>query len=138
MAQAGFDGTMYIGTQGQGASASNELCDVRDATINLTGETFETSSRCTAPWKSFVPGWLEWSVDFTIVHENNKAVIDSIEAAFLARTTISVRMIDEDGDGYYGDVIVTNFTREEPLADAMGRSITFQGTGAPTVINVAS
>ena len=138
MAQAGFNGTLYIGTQGNGDSASDEICDAKDVTINLTGETFETSSRCTAPWKSFIAGWREWSVDFTLVHENNKAAIDAIEAAFLAGTAISVRLIDEDGDGYYGDVIVTNFTREEPMGDAMGRSVTLQGTGAPTVIDVAS
>ena len=138
MAQAGFNGTLYIGTEDNGATASDEICDAKDVTINLNGETFETSSRCTAPWKAFIAGWREWGVDFTLVHENNKDAIDAIEAAFLAGTTISVRLIDEDGDGYYGNVIVTNFTREEPLADAMGRSVTMQGTGAPTVIDVAS
>jgi predicted secreted protein len=138
MAQAGFNGQLFIGTQGNGATANQEVLDARDVTVNLTGETFETSSRRTAPWKAFISGWKEWSADFTLVHENDETVIDTLETAFIAGTVISVRLIDDDGDGYYGDCIVTNFTREEPLADAMGRSVTLQGTGAATVINVAS
>ena len=138
MAQAGFNGTMYIGTENNGATASDEVCEARDVTINLTAETMETSSRCDAPWKTYIAGWREWSVDFTLIHENDETQIDAIETAFLAGTVISVRLVDEDGDGYYGNVIVTNFTREEPMGDAMGRSVTFQGSGAPTVIDVAS
>jgi predicted secreted protein len=138
MAQAGFNGQLFIGTEGNGQSASQEICEAQDVTINLTGETFETSSRCTAPWKSFVSGWREWSVDFALVYENDKAALDVLETAFIAGTTISVRLIDKDGDGYYGDCMVTNWTREEPLSDVMTRSVTLQGTGAPTVINVAS
>lgn len=138
MAQAGFNGRLFIGAEDAGSSASAEVLDAKDVTINLTGETFETSSRRTAPWKAFIGGWKEWSADFGLVYENNVVVYDTLQAAFLASTVISVRMVDGEGDGYYGNCLVTNFTKEEPLADAMGRTVTLQGTGAVTLLNEAS
>lgn len=138
MPQAGFNGRLFIGTAGNGATASDEVQDAKDVTVNLTGETFEVSSRRSAPWKEFVDGWKEWSIDFTLVHRNTITVIDTLESAFAAGTKISVRVLDEDGDGYYGDCFVTSFTRNEPLADGMERTVTLQGTGSPTVVNVES
>ena len=138
MPQAGFSGQLFIGTAGNGASATSELQDARDVTINLNGETFEVSSRRSAPWKEFVSGWREWSVDIGSVHRNDQDTLDTLEAAYTGGTLISVRVIDGDGDGYYGDCYVTDFSREEPLSDAMARSITLQGSGAPTIVDVAS
>jgi len=138
MAQAGFNGRLFIGAEGAGATATDEVQDAQDVTINLSGETFETSSRRTAPWKAFISGWREWSVDFTLVHENNEDAIDALEAAYLAGTVISCRMLDKDGDGYYGDCLVTSFTRDEPMSDKMTRAVTLQGTGAASIINATS
>ena len=138
MAQAGFDGRLYIGTQGNGATAADEAVDAMDVNINLNMEAIETSSRGVAPWKTYIAGWREWSVDFTLFYENDDTVADALETAFNAGTIISCRLLDEDGDGYYGDCLVTNFSRNEPLTDKMERSVTLQGTGTVTIVNIAS
>ena len=138
MAQAGFNGVMYIGTEDNGATASGEVTFAVDVTINLTGDAIDTTSRSTAPWKDFIAGLREWSVNFDAVYENTDDELDALEAAFIAGTVISVRLLDMNGDGYYGNCIVTEFSREEPLADKMARTVVLQGKGTPTRVNVYS
>ena len=138
MPQAGFEGRMFIGTEGNGASASDECTFARDVTINLTSDPIDVTSRDSAPWKDYIPGLREWSVSFNAVYINTDSALDALEAAYIAGTILSVRLIDNDGDGYYGDIIVTEFSREEPLADGMSRTVTMTGKKTPTRINVES
>ena len=136
--QAGFQGQMFIGSQGNGASASVEVTYAQDVTINFTDDTIETTSRESAPWKDRIAGLRDWSANFQALYQNTDTALDTLEAAFIAGTVLSVRFIDNDGDGYYGDCIVAEFTKEEPLADAMVRTVTLEGKGAPTRLNVVS
>jgi TP901-1 family phage major tail protein len=138
MAEAGFEGKLYIGTAGGGQTANTEVKYATDVTINMSVDEIDVSSRDSAPWKDSIPGMGGWSIDFTLVYENADAATDALETAFLGRDTISVRVIDRDGDGYYGDCYVTRFDRGEPLGGAMTRNVTLRGRGAPTVINTAS
>lgn len=138
MSQAGFEGRMFLGTEGAGDAAATEVTFARDVTINLTSDPIDVTSRDSAPWKDYIAGLREWSVSFNAVYENTDAALDILEAAYIAGTVLSVRLIDNEGDGYYGDCIVAEFSREEPLADGMARTVTLQGKKAPQRIDVAS
>jgi len=136
--QAGFNGRMFLGAEGGGSAAATEVKFARDVTLTLNGEPIDITSRDTAPWKDFIAGLRQWSVNFNAIYENTDAALDALGVAFIAGTAISVRLVDGDGDGYYGDCIVSDFSNEQPLGDTMSRTVVLQGKGAPTVVDIAS
>lgn len=127
-----------MGAQGNGASAGTRIAYGRDFTIDMSSDEIETTSRDTAPWKDFEYGLQEWSITFDLIYRNDDAATDLMESAFYSQTVLSAKLVDADGEGLYGDVIVTAWPKVEPLGDVMARSITLRGKGAPTRIDTVS
>lgn len=137
--QAGFRSVMYIGAAGAAPGAiTTEVEDARDITVNNTADEIDRTARVDVPWTNILQGLKTWSVDFVILHDELDAVHDTIENAYYSGDTISVRIIDSDGEGFYGNCKVMTFPDELSMTDVAQRSITFRGCGAPTRIPSAS
>lgn len=105
----------------------------RSATLNRSADTLETTNKATGNgFKSFLPGFKEWSVDCDGILMTSDDSIAILEEAYMNGTTL-VAQIGDTKDatyGYQGDVIVTDFTIEYPYDDAVTYSLTLQGSGA--------
>ncbi len=137
--QAGFRTDIFIGAAGAAPGAiTTEIAHARDLTVNLTADEIDRTARADAPWTNVLQGMKTWSIDFGLLHDELNAVHDTIENAFYSGDTISVRVVDSDGEGFYGDCKVFNFSDELSMTDVAQRPITLRGLGAPTRIPSAS
>jgi len=130
MAKVGFVGVLRLGGQVIG--------EARDVTLNTSAEMVETSKRSDAGWKTWLQGWKEWTVDFDAIFENVSPGLDVIRTAYLAGGSISLSMLDDDGEGITGTVLVESWPKGEPLKDAMTRTVTLRGTGPFQYVDAAS
>lgn len=104
----------------------------RNATLNRTKDTIETTNKTSGGWKTFLPGLKEWSVDADGVYIINGAGYSLLGEAFNNDTPIIVEL-GEAGSGkmgFTGEAILTEFPIECPYDDACTYSITLQGSGA--------
>jgi len=130
--------SVRVGFKGELKVGDLEVTDARDVNLETDAEEIETSRRSSAGWKEFLQGWKEWRVTFDVVYDNAAAVMDNIRTAYVDGSTMSVSMLDEDGEGITGTVIVTSLPKSEPLKDANTVNVTLRGTGAFTVVDAVS
>lgn len=119
--QAGFDGTLKVG--------GNEVCEVRDVTLNLGLGTADASSRCGAGWRERVATLKEWTASGTLIHKSNNASITTLRNALLTRSSVAVEILDKDLEGFTGTAFVTAFNQGQPLEDAITWDFTLEGDG---------
>ena len=129
--QAGFDAVLSIG--------GDEVLLMRNVTVNLRRDEIEDTTRGNVGWKSFICGLGEWGVSCEILHEKPNTLLQAIEDAFLGAYVLNnVRMVDKEGYGWQGNVVVTEFSRSEPLQDVISYTVTFKGRGAPIQITAGA
>lgn len=124
---AGFDAELLI--------VATEVTEITDVDVSLTRDEIEVSDRGNVGWKTFIAGLAEMTVDFTMINDRPNANIDAIEAAFFAATNVNdVTIRDKDGFGFNADFAVLEFSRGEPLQDAVTLSVTFKAATVPTLV----
>lgn len=126
---AGINCILKIGT--------DILYEARNVTFNNTRESIEDTARdTTTGYKSFIGGLGEWSVEGEIVKKYPvSTAAEAVKTAFLANSNLSnVQVLDSQGNGFKGDVAVTNYTENQPNADVVTISFTFSGRGTPTEV----
>lgn len=102
----------------------------RGCTLNRGAETLDVSNKASGgAWKEFIAGAKEWSIDCDGILVESDTAFTAMETAFLAGSTVKVKIGDSAGWGYTGDAIITDFPIEAPYDDALSYSMTFQGTG---------
>ncbi len=130
MPKVGFVGVLRLGDL--------EVVDARDVSLDVSAEMVETSRRIDAGWKSWLQGWKEWGVTLDIVRRNDSQVLDNIRTAFVDGTEMSLSMLDDEGEGITGTILVENFPEAQPLKDVMSHAVTLKGQGAFTVVDAVS
>ena len=130
MPKIGFVGVLRVGDL--------EVVDARDVTLDTSADMVEKSRRVSAGWTEWMSGWKTWSVNVDIVRRNNSQVLNNIRTAYIDGTEMSLVMVDDDGEGITGTVIVEQFPEAQPLKDVMAHAIVFRGTGAFTVVDAVS
>jgi hypothetical protein len=106
----------------------DEITNVRDVTLNLeTGEA-DVTTRANSGWKQTLATLKDGSVEFEMVWDTNDPDFAAIRDAWLNNTEISLAVMDGDIDtlaqGLVSNFVVTNFSRTEPLEDAIKVSVT--------------
>ena len=127
---AGFDCTISVG--------GTEVGLARNVTINMKRGQIDVTTRNNSGWRDQIGSLAEWSVDFELLSSRPNDQISAIETAFLNTTNLEVEMVDGDGYGWSGTVRVTDFTKNEPMEDAVSHNVTFSGRGAPTRVTGSS
>lgn len=112
-----------------GARASTTLGNVRNVTLNLeTGES-DVTTRANNGWRATVATLKDASLEFEMVWEPSDSGFDAIKAAFLGNSAIALLALSSaTGEGLDADFMITNFTREEPLEEAIMVSVTAKPT----------
>jgi len=130
----GMQAKLYYGPAG--ATAATELTNVKDLTLNLeTGEA-DVTTRGNQGWRATIATLKNGSVEFEMVWDTTDAGFNAIQQAYFNNTAIAFAVLDgENGEGLDADFSITNFTRNEPLEEAITVSVTAKptySTRAPT------
>ena len=123
----GMDAKLFHGPAGN--TATNELANTRDVTLNLeTGEA-DVTTRGNQGWRATAATLKEGTVEFEMVWDTEDTGFNAIKDAFFNNTAIALAVLDkENGAGLDADFMITNFSRSEPLEEAITVSVTARPT----------
>lgn len=129
----GMNGIAYYDSSGNGVANPTwvEMGNVRDVTQNLETGTSDVTTRQNAGWRAVAATLKDGTVEFEMVWSKGDAAFAAIQAAWLNSTNIACAFMDGDIDtagsqGLIADFAVTNFSRPEPLEEAMMANVTLQ------------
>jgi len=125
----GMQAKVYYGTAGAELSAMTELSNVRDVTLNMNTGEADITTRANSGWRGTAPTLRECSVDFEMVWKPGDAGFEAIKDAWLANETVELAILDQakattGAQGPKGSFSITNFSRSEPLEEAIIVSVT--------------
>lgn len=111
----------------------------RDATLNLSRDLIDTTSKDNNGWKSNIPGLKDWSLDtnFELQYSSDgstSAIYSDLMDAFLNGTTLTLSL----STGLTGDIklsgpaIITKMDVGAPMEDVATCDITFNTAGPLT------
>jgi predicted secreted protein len=123
----GMNAKLYHGAAG--SKATNVIGNVKDVTLNLeTGEA-DVTTRGNQGWRAKVATLKDGSVEFEMVWDTADTAFTAIQQAWFNATPIAFLILDgENGQGLDADFVVTNFSRKEPLEEAITVSVTIKPT----------
>lgn len=123
----GMYGKLYYGTAG--STASTELTNCRDVTLSLETGVADVTTRGNSGWRGEVATLKTATLEFEMVWDSDDAGFAAIRNAFLNNTTIALLpLTEENGEGLDADWMITNFSRPEPLEDAIKVNVTAKPT----------
>ena len=141
----GMEAKLYYDPAGVGGSTWTELANVKDLTLNLeTGEA-DVTTRGNAGWRATVATLKDGSIEFEMVWDTADPGFTAIKDAYFNNTPIGFAVMDGDiatpgSQGLQADFSITNFSRNEPLEEAVTVSVTAKPTYssvAPAWVTVA-
>lgn len=125
----GMNAKIFYGAADAALTAMVELTNVKDVTLNLeTGEA-DVTTRANAGWRATAATLRECSAEFQMVWKDTDAGFTAIKAAWLASTAIELAILTgakstSGSEGPKGNFTITNFSRSEPLEEAIVVDVT--------------
>ena len=110
-----------------------ELSNVTDVTLNMQKGEADVTTRANNGWKASVGTLKEGSVEMELVWDPTDAGFTALQTAFFNDTPIALAILDGAAatvgtQGLWADFSVTNFTRSEPLNEAIKAKVTVKPT----------
>jgi hypothetical protein len=150
----GLDAKLYYQTTGTRAAwpasgaAPNltEITNCQDLTINLEKGEADVTTRGSGGWRQTAGTLKDGSLEFTMVVDPSDAAFTAIQTAYMNNTQLAVAALNGASDaagtqGLWASFEVTNFSRNEPLAEALTVSVTLKpgySTVAPEWVTVST
>ena len=131
----GMEARLYRNTGTYETPAWTEIDNVKDVTLNLeTGEA-DVTTRANNGWRATAATLKDGSVEFEMVWDTADAGFTAIQEAYFDNTSIEFAVMDGDiatsgTQGLRATMAVTNFSRNEPLEEAITVSVTIKPTYA--------
>jgi acetylornithine/succinyldiaminopimelate/putrescine aminotransferase len=130
----GMEAKLYFCAAGIGGSPTwTELTNVKNVSLALqTGEA-DVTTRGNSGWKATAATLKEGSIEFEMVWDTADAGFTAIKNAYFGNTLIGLAAMDgtiatNGSQGLWADCMITNFSRDEALEEA----ITVKVTAKPT------
>ena len=129
----GLDCRLYRNTGTYAVPAWNEIKNAKDATLNLEAGEADVSTRGTGAWRATVATLKDASIEWEMVWDTGDDDFAAIRDAFLNRAGIELAVMDGDitapgSQGLRALCVITNFSRNEPLEEAVTVSVTAKPT----------
>ena len=105
------------------------LTNVRDVNLNFeTGEA-DVTTRANSGWRATAASLKECTAEFEMVWKPGDAGFEALKAAWLAATPVAMAFLSDaydnaNAEGPTGDWTITNFSRSEPLEEAIIVNVT--------------
>ncbi|AQT67948.1 Phage major tail protein 2 [Anaerohalosphaera lusitana] len=125
----GMNAKLYQGDAGADVATMTENSNVKDVTLSLEAGEADISTRGNSGWRATAPTLRECNCEFEMVWRPGDAQFDAIKTAFLSSGTVGMAVLTGDStvtgsEGPAGDWSITNFSRNEPLEEAVTVSVT--------------
>lgn len=134
----GMNAKLYYKTSGVGGSGDwTELTNVKDVTLNLEKGEADVTTRGNSGWRATVGTLKEGSLEFEMIWDTEDAGFTAIKESYFNNTPIGFAAMDGDiettgSQGLQADFAITNFSRSEPLEEAVTVSVTAKPTYSST------
>lgn len=110
-----------------------ELKNVKDLTLNIEAGEADATTRGNNGWRATLATLKDGSIEFEMVWDTADAGFNAIRTAFFNRSAIGFAILDGDiadtgTQGLKAAMAITNFSRNEPLEEAITVSVTAKPT----------
>lgn len=131
----GLDAKLYRNTGDYGSPTWAEVKNVKDVTLNLEAGEADVSTRGNGGWRANIATLKDASLEFEMVWDTADADFTALRTAFLANGAVEFAVMDGDiesagSQGLRALMAITNFSRSEPLEEAISVSVTAKPTYA--------
>ena len=141
----GMEAKLYYNTGTYAAPTWVELTNVKDVTLNLESGEADVTTRANSGWRATAATLKEGSIEFEMVWDTADTGFTAIQQAFFNNTTLEFAVLDDDvatsgTQGLRATMSITNFSRNEPLEEAVTVNVTAKPTyaaNAPEWMTVA-
>jgi predicted secreted protein len=130
----GIDCKLYFNNGGDWAAPTwQEIGNARDVNLSLeTGEA-DVTTRGNAGWRATLATLKEGSIEFEMIWDTEDDAFAAFQQAYFSNAPIEVAAMDGDvaasgSSGLHAEFSVTNFSRNEPLEEAVTASVTIKPT----------
>jgi hypothetical protein len=129
----GLNARLYRNTGSYSAPTWNEVKNVKDVTLNLEAGEADVSTRGNAGWRANIATLKDASLEFDMVWDPTDDDFTAIRTAFLTNASIEFAVLDgasnvSGSQGLRATMVITNFSRSEPLEEAITVSVTAKPT----------
>ena len=121
----GLDVLIKVGSQVVGGQ--------RNASLEMSAETIDTTVKTTGGWAAKIPGIKSWTSSCDGVYFVDDAGLEAAQTAFMNGTAVSLEFSNSNGLSYSGQAVITSMAVEAGQEDIVSYTISFEGTGALTV-----
>ena len=121
----GLDVLIKVGSQVVGGQ--------RNASLEMSAETIDTTVKSTGGWAAKIPGIKSWTSSCDGVYFLDDAGLEAAQAAFMNGTEVKLDFSNSAGLAYSGQAVITSMSVEAGQEDIVSYTISFEGTGALTV-----
>ena len=104
----------------------------RNASLEMSAETIDTTVKSTGGWASKIPGIKSWTSSCDGVYFLDDAGLEAAQTAFMNGTAVSLEFSNSSGLSYSGQAVITSMSVEAGQEDIVSYTIAFEGTGALT------
>jgi hypothetical protein len=125
----GMNSGAYYGIAGAEMSAMTELTNIKDCTVSMETDEADITTRANSGWKGTAATLKSCTAEFEMLWKPGDAGFAALKAAWLAGNTLemaflSEKVTEETAEGPRGQFSVTNFSRKEPLGEAVTVNVT--------------
>ena len=104
----------------------------RNASLEMSAETIDTTVKTTGGWASKITGIKSWTSSCDGVYFVDDAGLEAAQTAFMNGTPVSLEFSNSNGLSYSGQAVITSMSVEAGQEDIVSYTISFEGTGALT------
>ena len=120
----GLDVLIKVGSQVVGGQ--------RNASLEMSAETIDTTVKTTGGWAAKIPGIKSWTSSCDGVYFVDDAGLEAAQTAFMNGTAVQLEFSNSNGLAYSGQAVITSMAVEAGQEDIVSYTISFEGTGALT------
>ena len=120
----GLDVLVKVGSQVVGGQ--------RNASLEMSAETIDTTVKTTGGWAAKIPGIKSWTSSCDGIYFLNDAGLKAAQTAFMNGTSVQLDFSKGEDLVYSGQAVITSMSVEAGQEDVVSYTISFEGTGALT------
>ena len=105
----------------------------RNASLEMSAETIDTTVKTTGGWAAKIPGIKSWTSSCDGIYFLNDAGLKAAQTAFMNGTAVQLDFSKGEDLVYSGQAVITSMSVEAGQEDVVAYTISFEGTGALTV-----
>ena len=129
----GLDARLYRNTSAYASPAWNEVKNVKDLTLSLEAGEADVTTRGNGGWRATIATLKDGSLEFEMVWDTADDDFTAIRTAFLTNGSVEFAVLDgpvatTGSQGLRAAMAITNFSRSEPLEEAIKVSVTAKPT----------